>query len=57
MSEKVLSKLESLLENVVGRKIRVICEVASTPLVSKGKADVSPVDLGDTIDEAIAIFS
>ncbi len=57
MGEKVLSKLESLLENVVGRKIRVVCEVASTPLASKGKADVSPVDLGDTIDEAIAIFS
>ncbi len=57
MGEKVLSKLESLLENVVGRKIRVVCEVASTQMASKGKADVSPVDLGDTIDEAIAIFS
>ena len=57
MGEKVLSKLESHLSDVVGRKIRVVCEVASIPAASKTQSVVAPVDLGDTIDEAIAIFS
>ena len=57
MSEKVLSKLESHLSDVVGRKIRVVCEVASSTPGTKSQGGVPPVDLGDTIDEAIAIFS
>lgn len=59
MSDKVLRKLEDAIERAVGRSLRVVCEVATSVSASKGESSVVErvVDTGDTIDEAIAIFS
>ena len=58
MSEKMLSKLEKMVTEAVGRSMRIKCEVATTPMASQAHGVVSQVpDQGGTIDEAIAIFS
>lgn len=58
MSEKVLRKLEAMLEKVVGRSIRVVCEVGSTTGEGAQKLNGKHADSEDgTIDEAMAIFS
>lgn len=58
MSDKVLRKLEAMLEKVVGRSIRVVCEVGSITGEVEQKLNGKHADSEDgTIDEAMAIFS
>lgn len=56
MSERVLAKLEKAVEKVVGRRIRVVCEVDSSSEHTQEIADETS-NQDDTIDEAMAIFS
>ncbi len=48
MSEKILSKLEQLVSEVMGRPMRVTCEISTSPLQGR----TLPVRAGDTIVES-----
>lgn len=54
MTEKTLHKLEGLVSEVMGRPMRVRCEVQATETVSQGSADTQADDI---IEEAKAIFN
>ena len=57
MSERVLAKLEKMVSEVVGRPIKVKCEVNTSiqPAAISGQREVNSQD--DIIDEAVAIFN
>jgi hypothetical protein len=57
MSEKNLVKLEQIITKAMGRAMRAKIEVSSGSLTKSATMQTSMADGGDTIDEAIAIFS
>ncbi len=58
MSEKNRVKFEDLLAKVVGRPMKVRCEVGakSEKMIQTSPAPLASEGLGDTMDEAMAIF-
>ncbi len=57
MSDKVLKKLEACLASVVGRSIRVHCEVVTAKISGKLQEKELEAESNGTIEDAIAIFS
>lgn len=57
MTAKILAKLEKLVAEVVGRPMRIKCEVDTRHQTSDVGAGAKAENDGGTIDEAIAIFS
>lgn len=58
MTEKVRAKLEKLISSLVGREMRIVCEVSEGKKVDQPRQIVTEVQSdSDTIDEAMAIFS
>ena len=55
MSEKILAKLEKLVSSVMGRPMRVKCEITTIPLIPQVHSGVAE-DTSDTMQEAIDIF-
>lgn len=56
MSEKNLVNLEGIISRAVGRTMRIKCEIAE-PVKAAATMPEAPSAQGDTIDEAMAIFS
>lgn len=54
---KNIAKLEAIISQVVGQKMRVVCEVKATNKVSNSSSPLATDGHSDTIEEAMAIFS
>lgn len=57
MSEKNLKKFEDMITKVVGKPMKIKCEVKPAAIDSRPATSVTSPGYDDTIDDAIAIFS
>jgi DNA polymerase III subunit gamma/tau len=57
MSEKNRAKFEEIITKAVGRPMRVRCEVSATVIKSDPPSPAASEGHGDTIDEAMSIFT
>jgi hypothetical protein len=57
MSEKNLVKFEEIITKAVGKPMKVNCMVQAAPAGEKKPLQARVEDHGDTIEDAIAIFT